>query len=330
MSIKKRTNFNISIDKFLLGKITPMNYYSFEYSFLILLLIPILYCLYKCKEIVKPRFFVHLQFLSSKKSFLKLEWIVKVLIFVLLCVALASPIIIDKFNPLNRNGKDIVLAIDASGSMNSSGFDNDDELSDGKRLSRFELTQKIANKFITSRVSDNIGVVLYGDFAFIASPITYEKLIVTDMLSYLTQGMAGQNTAIGEAIAMSVRAFKHSTAKTKVIILLTDGEHNSGSISPKDAVKLAKKYGIKIYTIGIGNKGESDEKLLQEIAKQSDGKFFAATSASALQKVYAQIDSLESSKIKSREYSLKDYYYGMFLVTTLFLLLFLLFRELKK
>jgi len=309
-----------------------MNYISFEYSYLILLLVPILYCLYRCKEHLKPRFFVHLQFLSAKTKLLKLEWIVKVLIFIFLCVALSSPIIIDRLNPLNRNGKDIVLAIDASGSMNSSGFikDNEDEVSNGESLSRFEITKKMARDFILKRVGDNVGIVLYGDFAFIASPITYEKMIVTDMLSYLSQGMAGQNTAIGEAIAISVRAFKHSTAKTKIIILLTDGEHNSGSISPKDAMKLVKDKGIKIYTIGIGNEGESDEKLLERIAKDSGGKFFTATSASELQKVYSEIDSLESSKIKSREYILKDYYYSIFLVLALGLLSFLLFREIKR
>jgi len=312
-----------------------MNYISFEYPYLILLLIPIIYCLYKCKEHLKPKFFVHLQFLTAKTKLLKLEWIVKVLIFIFLCVAIASPIIIDRLNPLNRNGKDIVLAIDASGSMNSSGFVKDeqdytDEVNDGERLSRFEITKKIAKNFILKRVGDNVGVVLYGDFAFIASPITYEKNIVTDMLSYLSQGMAGQNTAIGEAIAISVRAFKHSTAKTKIIILLTDGEHNSGSISPKDSIKLAKEKDIKIYTIGIGNKGESDEKLLDRIAKDSGGKFFTATSASELQKVYSEIDSLESSKIKSREYILKDYYYSLFLLLALGLLSFLLFREIRR
>ena len=225
-----------------------------------------------------------------------------------------------------------MLAIDASGSMNSSGFikDNEDEVSNGESLSRFEITKKMARDFILKRVGDNVGIVLYGDFAFIASPITYEKMIVTDMLSYLSQGMAGQNTAIGEAIAISVRAFKHSTAKTKIIILLSDGEHNSGSISPKDAMKLVKDKGIKIYTIGIGNEGESDEKLLERIAKDSGGKFFTATSGSELQKVYSEIDSLESSKIKSREYILKDYYYSIFLVLALGLLSFLLFREIKR
>jgi len=279
---------------------------------------------------MKPVYFVHLQFLSAKKNFFKLEWIVKVLIFIFLCVALASPIVVDKLSPHNRHGKDIVLAIDASGSMNSSGFDTEDEISDGKRLSRFEVTKIIASEFIQKRVSDNVGVVLYGDFAFIASPITYEKDIVTQMLSYLTQGMAGQNTAIGEAITMSVRAFKHSKAKTKVVVLLSDGEHNSGTISPKEAIKQASAKSIKVYTIAIGNKGEADEALLQKIAQESGGDFFNASSAKELKKVYSKIDELESSKIKSREYVLKKYFYEIFLLLASGLLLFLLYRETRK
>lgn len=307
-----------------------MNHYSFEYSYLILLLIPILYCLYRCKEHIKPRFFVHLQFLGAKKNLLKLEWIVKIAIFTLLCIALTSPIVVDKMDPLNRHGKDIVLALDASGSMNASGFDMEDEVSSGERLSRFDITKLIATEFIQKRESDNLGIVLYGDFAFIASPITYEKNMVVDMLGYLTHGMAGQNTAIGEAIAMSVRAFKHSKAKTKIIILLTDGEHNSGSISPKDAIKLAQDENIKIYSIGMGNKGEADEALLRKIADESGGEFFSATSAKELKSVYEKIDELESSKIKSREYLLKNYYYHLFLLLALGFLLFLLYREIRK
>lgn len=266
--------------------------------------------------------------MSAKKSFLKLDWIVKIIILTLLTIALTSPIVIDKFNPLNRHGKDIVLAIDASGSMNSSGFDN--ELGDGQRLSRFEITKIIASDFILKRVSDNLGVVLYGDFAFIASPITYEKEIVNEMLGYLSQGMAGQNTAIGEAIAMSVRAFKYSIAKTKIIILLTDGEHNSGAISPKEATKLAKDANIKIYTIAMGNKGEADETLLQTIAQESGGTFFSATSAKELQNVYDTIDTLESSDIKSKEFLQKDFYYFVALLLACGFLLFLLFREVRR
>ena len=307
-----------------------MNYYSFEYPLLVLLLIPTIYCLYKCKEYLKPKIFVHLHFLSLKKSFLKLEWIIKILILVSLVVALTSPILIDKINPLNRNGKDIVLTIDASGSMNSSGYDKDDEVSEGKRLTRFEITKLIAKEFILERVSDNLGIVLYGDFAFIASPITYEKTIVSEMLSVLNQGMAGQNTAIGEAIAMSIRAFKYSTAKSKVIILLTDGEHNSGTVSPKDATDLAKEKNIKIYTIAMGNKGEADEALLRKISQETEGEFFFASNAKELKRVYSKINALESSKIKSREYLQKDYYYQFLLFFSAILLLYLLFREMKK
>lgn len=305
-----------------------MNYYSFEYPYLIFLLFPIIYCLNRCKEQMKSRYFVHLQFLSAKKNLFKLEWIVKVLIFISLCIALASPIVVDRANPYNRDGKDIILAIDASGSMNSSGFDDENELSDGKRLSRFELAKIIASEFIKNRVSDNVGVVIYGDFAFIASPITYEKEIVAEMLDYTNQGMAGQNTAIGEAIAMSVRAFEYSIAKSKVIVLLSDGEHNSGKISPKDALKLAKD--IKIYTIAIGGEGEADEALLEMIAQESDGEFFRATSAKELKRIYAEIDRLESSKIKSRDYLLKEYYYEIFLLFATMLLLYLIHREIKR
>jgi Ca-activated chloride channel family protein len=289
-----------------------------------------MYCLYRCKEQLKPIYFVHLHFLSARKSFYKFEWIVKIAIFSLLSIALTSPILVDRVDPLNRNGKDIVLAIDASGSMNSTGFDFEGEEKTTQRLSRFEIAKLVASEFIQNRVSDNVGVVLYGDFAFIASPITYEKNIIVEMLSYLTQGMAGQNTAIGEAIAMSVRAFKHSKAKSKIVVLLTDGEHNSGEISPKDALVLAKQESIKIYTIGMGNRGEADEALLKEIANESGGDFFYATNAKELREIYAKIDDLESSTIKSRDYLLKDYNYYLFLLMSLLLLLYLLKREMSK
>ena len=245
----------------------------------------------------------------------------------LLSIALASPIVIDRVNPLNRDGKDIVLAIDASGSMNSSGFDFETEEQITQRRSRFEIAKLVASEFIQKRLSDNVGVVLFGDFAFIASPITYEKNIVVEMLSYLSQGMAGQNTAIGEAMALSVRAFKHSKAKTKIIVLLTDGEHNSGEIAPKEAQKLAKKEDIKIYTIGMGNAGEADEALLRHIAIESGGEFFHAANAKELREIYEKIDELESSKIRSRDYILKEYYYALFLLAALALLLYLLQRE---
>lgn len=307
-----------------------MNYYTLEYPYFLLLLLALLWCFYKCREKIPTLYFVHLHLMQAKRGFKNRDIIIKIAIFILLTLALASPIIIDKSNPLNRFGKDIILAMDASGSMNASGFDSDNIVSKGERLSRFELSKRVAKEFILKRESDNIGVVLYGDFAFIASPITYEKEIVVEMLEYLTQGMAGQNTAIGEAIAMSLRAFAYSKAQSKIVVLLSDGEHNSGAISPKDALTLAKEQGVKIYTIAITQESEKGRGVLQKIAKESGGEFYTALSARELQAIYTQIDALESSKISSKEYKHKSYYYQSLLLLALSLLLFLLFRELRR
>jgi Ca-activated chloride channel family protein len=196
--------------------------------------------------------------------------------------------------------------------MNASGFGDENE-----RLSRFEIVQKIASDFVMKRIEDNVGVVLFGDFAFIATPVTYEKEIIAEMIGYLNHGMAGQNTAIGEGIAMSVRALRDSKAKSKVIILLTDGEHNSGSISPKEAVAMVQKEGIKLYTIGIGKPGEFDNALLSQLAADGGGKFFAATNQKELQAVYDSIDGLERSSIKSEQHTFFEHYYQWFLAMAL-------------
>lgn len=294
---------------------------SYEYPYIILLIFPLLWCLYKCKEKLLPRYFVHLHYFTPRKQFFKLEWLLKVLTLLALIMAIASPIVVDKEDPLNRNGIDIVLSLDGSGSMNASGFD------EASRATRFEVVQELATDFIQRRSQDNIGVVLYGDFAFVASPVTYEKDIVAEMIRYLNHGMAGQNTAIGEGIAMGVRALDTSKATSKVIILLTDGEHNSGRISPKDAVQLAKKMNIKIYTIGIGKAGEYDQALLQEIADEGGGKYFAAHNKEELSAIYESIDALETSQIKSRAFLLKEYFYWVPLLLALLLLLVQMHRR---
>ena len=293
-----------------------MNWLSFEYPWAVLLLLPLLYCLYRCKEKLLPRYFVHLHLLAPNKPWLRLEWVLKVLTLIVLIIALASPVLIDRLDPLNRRGIDIVLCIDGSGSMNASGFEKE------SRRSRFEIVQEIASDFVMKRSEDNVGVVLYGDFAFIASPVTYEKEIVSEMIGYLSYGMAGQNTAIGEGIAISLRALERSRASSKVVILLTDGEHNSGRISPKDAVTLAVQEGVKIYTIGIGESGEFDESLLKMVAQESGGEQFSALDSEKLLDVYKRIDRLERAEIKSREYLKKEYYFAYPLLVAFFLLLY--------
>jgi len=299
-----------------------MNIWSFDFAWAFLLLPPLLYCLYKCKIAPNPHYFPHLHFFGTPGKWGNFDWLLKMLAAVLIVAALATPIMIDYADPRNRNGIDIVLSLDGSGSMNASGFSKEEP-----RLSRFEVVQKIASDFVMKRIEDNVGVVLFGDFAFIATPVTYEKEIVSEMIGYLSHGMAGQNTAIGEGIAMGVRALRDSKAKSKVIILLTDGEHNSGSISPKEAVAMVGKEHIRLYTIGIGQKGEFDNALLKQLAHDGHGKFFAAANEKELQSVYDEIDTLERSKIKSKQHTFEEHYYQWFGAAALGVLLILMWRR---
>jgi len=292
----------------------------FEYDYILLLLLPIIYCLYKCREEIVKRIFVHLELFTLKRPRFWIQDILKLLIAILILFSLASPILIDKSNPLNRKGIDIVLAIDGSGSMRASGLSE-------TRETRFKTVQRVVRDFIAKRLNDNVGIVLFGDFAFIASPVTYEKEIVSEMVSYLQTGMAGDNTAIGEGIEQSIRALMYSKAKSKVIILLSDGEHNSGRISPKDAVKIAQDQGIKIYTIAVGD--DFNPAVLQEIAAQTDGKSFAALNEEELKGVYEEINTMESSQIKSQQFLKKEYFYQYILICAFFLLSFYILRRFK-
>jgi len=292
----------------------------FEYNLVLLLLLPILYCLYKCREEIVKRVFVHLELFRLKRPRFWVQDLLKLLIALLLLISLASPVLIDKSNPLNRKGIDIVLSIDASGSMRASGLSE-------TRETRFETVQRVVRGFISKRLNDNVGVVLFGDYAFIASPVTYEKEIVSEMVSYLQTGMAGDNTAIGEGIEQSIRALSFSKAKSQVIILLSDGEHNSGRISPKDAVKIAQERNIKIYTIAVGD--SFDPALLREIASQTGGKSYAAVNEDELKEVYEEINTMESSQIKSQQFLKKEYYYQYVLTLVFFLLSFYILRRFK-
>ena len=299
-----------------------MNVWSFDFVWAFLFLPPLLYCLYKCKIASNFRYFPHLHFFGTPRKWGNLDWLLKILAVTLMVGALATPVVIDYADPRNRNGIDMVLSIDGSGSMNASGFSREEP-----RASRFEIVQKIASDFVMKRIEDNFGIVLFGDFAFIATPVTYEKEIITEMIGYLNHGMAGQNTAIGEGIAMSVRALRDSKAKSRVIILLTDGENNSGSISPKEAVGMVQRAHIKLYTIGIGEKGEFDNALLKQLAQDGNGKFFAAANQKELQAIYDEIDTLERSSIKSKQHTFEEHYYQWFGAGALVITLMLMWRR---
>lgn len=299
-----------------------MNSWSFEYLWAFLVLPPILYCLYRCKTVPQKRYFPHVAFFGNPGKWRNLDWLFKVATVALMITAMATPVMIDFSDPRNRNGIDIVLSIDGSGSMNASGFAKGES-----RATRFEVVQKIASDFVMKRREDNVGVVLFGDFAFIATPVTYEKEIIAEMIGYLSFGMAGQNTAIGEGVAQAVRALKDSKAKSKVIILLTDGEHNSGAVSPKEAVEMVRKAGVKLYTIGIGEKGEFDSKLLSQMARDGGGEYFSAVNEKELVDIYAQIDTMERSRIKSAEHTFAEPSYQWPLAGALVLILWMMSKR---
>lgn len=292
--------------------------FGFEYPELFLVLPFIFYCFYKCRE--KPRYiyFVHLELFSQFHIKIDRRLWFKFLTTLFLITAIASPVTINPFDPKNRQGIAMVLTLDASGSMNASGYDENE-----REKSKFDIVKSIVQDFIKERIEDNIGVVLFGDFAFIATPLTYEKEALSKMVGYLSLGMAGENTAIGDGIYESLVALQSSVAKSKVIVLLTDGMHNSGETSPKDAVALAASRGVKIYTIGMGRASNYDQKMLEKIAHDSHGKFFQAQTKEALEEVYDEIDDLEPSKIRSRDYLSKAYWY--FIPLALALLFFTLY-----
>lgn len=262
---------------------------------LALVLLPFVGCFVYCKSRPKPIYFSKLEWLL--KSYLRLDsdrWIVMG-VFGLLVVTLATPYLYKPDANYHKKGRDLVLAIDTSGSMAQSGFDSLERFK-----SKYDSAIELTHRFIQNRHDDNLGLVVFGSFAYIASPLTYDLEGLSQMLHLMSDvGIAGDSTAIGEAIVQSIEALKHSRTQNKVIVLLSDGVHNAGSISPKDAVDRAKKSGIVIYTIGIGK--EYDRELMRLIAQKSGGKSFEAKSAKDLEVVFEKIESLEPSPLRSSD-----------------------------
>lgn len=244
-----------------------------------------------------------------------LLYVLRLLALAVIIVALARPrnVSVSKRTKSNR-GIDIVMAIDVSASM----------LAKDLKPNRLEALKKVAIDFTEKRPNDRIGIVVYAGESFTQTPITSDKGIVKRTISQLEWGQLEGGTAIGMGLGSAVNRLKESTAKSKVIILLTDGVNNSGNIDPRTATELAKELGIKTYTIGIGTNGmadfpwsrdprtgkllfrkqqvEIDEKLLKEIAAETEGKYFRATNNASLKDIYDEIDKLEKTKIEEFKY----------------------------
>jgi Ca-activated chloride channel family protein len=264
------------------------------FALLLLLLIP---CFFWCREQSRVYYFPKMEWIGKESPLLTLDPWMKVILYSLMVVALAEPFLYDQKDNHNKRGRDLILAIDASGSMAQSGFDSKDRFK-----TKYDAVLEIAGDFIEKRHDDNMGAVLFGTFAYSASPLTYDLEALSQLLEMTNVGIAGESTAIGDAITQSIRTLSFGKAKNKAIILLTDGYHNAGKTSPREAVKEAKKQKVKIYTIGIGKERDYDSALLQTIAKESGGKHFGAVSAEELKRVYSEIDKLEPSPIRSENF----------------------------
>lgn len=276
--------------------------------------------------------------LSTKKSLLiKLRpflYVLKLLALSFIIIALARPRNTQKSSYTdNTSGIDIVIATDVSGSMLATDF----------KPNRLEAIKEVAHTFIQKRTNDRIGLVVYAGESYTRTPVTSDKAMLLNSLKEVQyNGMVLQDgTAIGIGLATAINRLKDSKTKSKIIILLTDGVNNVGSLDPISAAEIAKSYGIKVYTVGVGTNGmanfpvakdangnivfqpqkvEIDEKLMQEIAATTNGKYFRATDNKKLEAIYDEIDRLEKSKITENRFMMFDEQFRPWLLIGLFLL----------
>lgn len=260
-------------------------------------------------------------------------FIIRILVLMLLIIALARPQTSSSGQNVTIEGIDIIISLDVSGSM----------LARDLKPDRLEASKAVASEFIRGRANDRMGLVIFSGESFTQVPLTTDHNVLLNMFKDLKSGMIEDGTAIGDGLATAVGRLKESQALSKVVILLTDGVNNAGSVDPLTAAEIARVFGVRVYTIGVGTYGmapypvqtpfgiqiqdvkvEIDEPLLQQMAEKTDGKYFRATSNQKLEDVYKEIDQLERSKIDVTEFRRKHDEY----LPLVFLALGLLFAEL--
>lgn len=235
---------------------------------------------------------------------------------ILLTIGLARPQMVDRERVVESEGIDILLVLDTSGSMEAEDFHMG-----SRAANRLEVAKEVVARFIEGRKDDRVGLVVFGEEAFTQVPLTLDHDALVDFLRQVEIGMAGaRQTAIGDAIAVGGKRLKELDAESRVMILLTDGRSNAGSVEPLEAAEAARSLGIRIYTVGVGSRdgggllglfsgrrrGELDEATLRAIAKKTGAQYFRAADAEALQEVYRTIDKLEKTTAESREFVRRD------------------------
>lgn len=312
-----------------------------EFFYLLLVLIPLIvwYVFRYRKSGASIRFSSIAGFSGIAKSwkhYLRhLPFILQLVGISVLTIALARPQSSNSWQDITTEGIDIIIALDISSSMLARDF----------QPNRLEAAKKVATEFISGRHDDKMGLVIFSGESFTQCPLTTDHAVLINLFQDIESGMIEDGTAIGNGLATSVARLKESDAISKVIILLTDGENNKGEIAPEMAAELAKTFGIRVYTVGVGTIGTApypfqtpfgtkmrnvevkiDEETLTKIADITGGHYFRATNNKKLVQIYEEIDQLEKSKIEVKEYSRKDEEFerfailaGLILILSLFL-----------
>lgn len=327
-------------------KLFDISLFDYEYvhkeAFWLLLILPILIIWYLLKENDKGKN-VNISTLDNFEdttfnvfSFAKhFNFFISLIGLSLIIVTLAKPQDskdVEKFNKKNIEGIDVVLALDVSGSMMAEDF----------KPNRLESAKKTALEFIEERPNDRIGLVVYEGEAYTQAPLTNDHALLHDLFKGVQSGLVKGGTAIGSGLITAVNRLRESDAKSKVIILLSDGVNNQGEVDPVTASEIAKEFGIRVYTIGVGKNGtapfpvqtpfgtvtqqvpvEIDEALLNTISEITNGKYFRAKNETELQSIYTEIDLLEKSKVSVIEFKTDppEKYYGFLFVGLLLLLI---------
>jgi Ca-activated chloride channel family protein len=303
-----------------------MNQFSFEYPWVFLLLGVFYLCGKLCPARTSAIYFPHVKVLMTKHT-KKSRWleIIRWIGILGLITALASPVITNEYKNIKKRGRDIMLLIDSSDSMRQRGFDPNNPYK-----SKFDIVKEVVKDFISKRKDDRIGIINFASVAFIASPLTFEKDYLQSIISMQELGIAGKRTAINDALLQSYNILSKSKAKSKIIILLTDGIDNSSKITFDEIYNVIKKSNVKLYTIGIGSYRDFDAPYLKALAEAGKGKFYTASNKDSLKKIYSEIDKLETSKIESKKIIQHKYLYIYPLFIAILALLFFVYLKTTK
>ena len=309
--------------------------FAHPYFFLLLLLVPLAIWLYLWREKRPATFTLSTigafrgRMVSWRTRLFWLPFALALLAFISGVVALARPQSSNAYSTESTEGINIVLALDISGSM----------LAKDLQPNRFEAAKSVAGEFVSSRPYDNIGLVVFAGESYTQCPLTTDHAVLLNMINGVEMGLVNDGTAIGSGLATAVNRLKEIKEGSKVVILLTDGTNNSGTIAPVTAAEIAASFGIRVYTIGVGTMGEAlypiqtylgveyvsmpveiDEASLKQIASATGGQYFRATDNNSLHKIYEEIDQLEKVKLKVESFTQKEELFPPYLWAALILL----------